>query len=98
MPGKSSGLLQQIADPSQPWEKIAIDFIVELPESGGNTVIWTVMDVFSKQPTSLHALVSPQLRGYQRCSCNTLTDCTECPSASSQIEGSSSWLGFGVIL
>lgn len=26
-----------------------MDFIVDLPESQGNTVIWTVIDLFSKQ-------------------------------------------------
>lgn len=47
-PGKSPGLLQQVAEPIQPWEEIVIDFIMELPESGGNIVIWTVIDLFSK--------------------------------------------------
>ncbi|KAK9395822.1 tyrosine-protein kinase Srms-like [Crotalus adamanteus] len=49
IPGKTPGLLQPVADPSQPWEEIAMDFIVDLPESSGNTVIWTVIDLFSKQ-------------------------------------------------
>ncbi|KAK9401921.1 hypothetical protein NXF25_010277 [Crotalus adamanteus] len=48
-PGNPPGLLQQAVDPTQPWEEIAMDFIVELPESRGNTVIWTVIDLFSKQ-------------------------------------------------
>lgn len=48
-PGKLPGLLEQVADPSQPWEEIAMDFIIELPESSGNTVIWTIIDLFSKQ-------------------------------------------------
>lgn len=48
-PGKSLGLLQQVAEPTRPWEKIVMDFIVELPESGGSTVIWMVVDLFSMQ-------------------------------------------------
>lgn len=34
-PGKTPPPLQQVADPSRPWEEIAMDFIVELPERGG---------------------------------------------------------------
>lgn len=33
-PGKPPGLLQQVAGPSRPWEEIAMDFVVELPEHG----------------------------------------------------------------
>ncbi|KAK9399012.1 hypothetical protein NXF25_013981 [Crotalus adamanteus] len=47
--GKPMGLLQKVADPCQPWEEIAMDFIVELPPSRNYTVIWTVIDLFSKQ-------------------------------------------------
>ncbi|KAK9395375.1 hypothetical protein NXF25_018736 [Crotalus adamanteus] len=43
--GKPSGPLQQVSDPSRPWEQIGMDFIVDLPASHGNTVI----DLFSKQ-------------------------------------------------
>lgn len=46
--GKLLGLLQSVATPSRPWEEIA-DFVVELPESNANMVIWTVIDLFSKQ-------------------------------------------------
>lgn len=49
MPGKSLGLLQQVANPTRPWEETSMDFIVELLESGGNIVIWTVVDLFYKQ-------------------------------------------------
>uniref|UniRef100_A0A2D4JCE3 Integrase catalytic domain-containing protein n=1 Tax=Micrurus lemniscatus lemniscatus TaxID=129467 RepID=A0A2D4JCE3_MICLE len=42
--GKNPGLLQKVAEPTKPWEEIA-----ELPVSGGNTVVWTVIDLFSKQ-------------------------------------------------
>ncbi|KAK9395552.1 hypothetical protein NXF25_018913 [Crotalus adamanteus] len=48
-PGKPMGLLQSVADPNQPWQDIGTDFIVELPEVRGYTVIWTVVDLFSKQ-------------------------------------------------
>lgn len=47
--GEAPGFLQQVADPHQPWEEIAIDFIIELPDSRGNTVIWTMIDLFLKQ-------------------------------------------------
>ncbi|XP_039222531.1 cation-dependent mannose-6-phosphate receptor isoform X1 [Crotalus tigris] len=47
--GKPSGLLQQVSDPNHPWEEIGMDFIVDLPTSHGNTVIRTVIDLFSKQ-------------------------------------------------
>ncbi|XP_039213407.1 uncharacterized protein LOC120314410 [Crotalus tigris] len=47
--GKPMGLLQKVADPRQPWEEIAMDFIVELPSSRNYPVIWTVIDLFSKQ-------------------------------------------------
>ncbi|KAK9395706.1 hypothetical protein NXF25_019067 [Crotalus adamanteus] len=46
--GKPLGLLQS-ADPIRPWQDIVMDFIVELPESRGYMVIWTVVDLFSKQ-------------------------------------------------
>lgn len=35
--GKTPGLLQPVAEPSAPWKVISMDFIVELPESSGNT-------------------------------------------------------------
>lgn len=33
----------------RPWEEIAMDFIMDLPKSRVNTVIWTVIYLFSKQ-------------------------------------------------
>lgn len=48
-PRKTPGLLQAMASPTAPWKEIPMDFIVELPESTGNTVIWVIMDFFSKQ-------------------------------------------------
>ncbi|KAK9408147.1 hypothetical protein NXF25_006921 [Crotalus adamanteus] len=48
-PGRPVGYLQLVADPEHPWQDIAMDFIVELPSSKGHTVIWMVIDLFSKQ-------------------------------------------------
>lgn len=47
--GKPPGLLQPVANPTAPWKKISMDFIIELPKSLGNTVIWVTTDLFSKQ-------------------------------------------------
>ncbi|KAI2644484.1 Transposon Tf2-6 polyprotein [Labeo rohita] len=41
-----AGLLQPL--PLRPWSHIAIDFITDLPSSQGNTVIFTIVDRFSK--------------------------------------------------
>lgn len=43
-----AGLLQPLLIPQRPWSHIAIDFITDLPESRGNTVILTVLDWLSK--------------------------------------------------
>lgn len=48
-PGKTPGLLQNVARPTAPWKEISMDFIVDLPPSEGCTVIWVVTDLFSKQ-------------------------------------------------
>ena len=45
---KKFGLLQPLELPSSPWQSIAMDFIVELPESEGNTSIWAIVDRFTK--------------------------------------------------
>ena len=37
-----------ISVPTKPWEVLHMDFIVELPESEGNSTILTVVDRFSK--------------------------------------------------
>lgn len=34
--------------PSQPWLYIALDFVTGLPPSKGNTIILTVVEIFSK--------------------------------------------------
>ncbi|XP_048339019.1 zinc finger protein ZFP2-like, partial [Sphaerodactylus townsendi] len=49
IPGKPHGLLKPLPVPSRPWEVISMDFITDLPESQGNTVLWVVVDLFSKQ-------------------------------------------------
>lgn len=42
------GLLQPLPFPSQVWEDISMDFITSLPSVGGKTVIWVIVDRFSK--------------------------------------------------
>lgn len=34
--------------PTQPWKGISVDFIEALPNSGGKTVIWVIIDRFTK--------------------------------------------------
>ena len=42
------GLLKPLEAPSRPWKSIAMDFITQLPESGGNDAIWVVIDRITK--------------------------------------------------
>uniref|UniRef100_A0A803K5R9 Gypsy retrotransposon integrase-like protein 1 n=1 Tax=Xenopus tropicalis TaxID=8364 RepID=A0A803K5R9_XENTR len=42
------GLLQPLPVPEKPWERISMDFIVELPKSGGFNTIMVVVDGFTK--------------------------------------------------
>uniref|UniRef100_A0A8C5N3N2 Gypsy retrotransposon integrase-like protein 1 n=1 Tax=Leptobrachium leishanense TaxID=445787 RepID=A0A8C5N3N2_9ANUR len=42
------GLLQPLPIPDRPWSHISMDFIVDLPASKGNTVILTIVDLFSR--------------------------------------------------
>ena len=51
--GKSShqtptGFLHPLGLPHCPWMHIAVDFVVDLPESHGNTVIMSIVDQFSR--------------------------------------------------
>lgn len=55
---KPPGLLQPVANPSNPWEEIAMDFIVELSESVENTVTWNVVDLILKQ---VHFVTCPKI-------------------------------------
>uniref|UniRef100_A0A3B3HM41 Gypsy retrotransposon integrase-like protein 1 n=1 Tax=Oryzias latipes TaxID=8090 RepID=A0A3B3HM41_ORYLA len=43
-----AGHLLPLHTPSRPWSHIAVDFVTGLPPSQGNTVIFTVIDRFSK--------------------------------------------------
>lgn len=43
------GLLQPLPNPNHPWTHLAMDFIVELPSSKGNMVIWVVINHFIKR-------------------------------------------------
>ena len=64
---KPTGLLQPIPPPTRPWEDLAIDFIIGLPNFKGHTVIMTVVDRFSKGahfgtlPTQFTAHMAAQL-------------------------------------
>ncbi|XP_078518423.1 LOW QUALITY PROTEIN: retrotransposon-like protein 1 [Lissotriton helveticus] len=42
------GLLMPLPVPPYPWHTVSMDFIVELPSCQGNSVIWVVVDQFSK--------------------------------------------------
>ena len=43
-----AGFLHPLPVPRRPWSHISLDFVTGLPSSGGNTVILTVVDRFSK--------------------------------------------------
>uniref|UniRef100_A0A8C5Q1Z6 Gypsy retrotransposon integrase-like protein 1 n=1 Tax=Leptobrachium leishanense TaxID=445787 RepID=A0A8C5Q1Z6_9ANUR len=45
---RPTGLLQPLPVPERPWSHLAMDFLVELPPSSGHTVIFVVVDRFSK--------------------------------------------------
>ncbi|KAF7640703.1 hypothetical protein LDENG_00021870, partial [Lucifuga dentata] len=53
-----AGLLQPLPVPHRPWYHISLDFVTGLPPSGGNTVILTIVDRFSKMA---HFLPLPKL-------------------------------------
>lgn len=45
---KYPGLLQPLPIPDQAWQHITMDFIEQLPSSGGKDTIWVVVDRFTK--------------------------------------------------
>ncbi len=51
-------LLQPLSVPSRPWSHIALDFVIALPPSLGNTVVLAVVDRFSK---TAHFIPLPKL-------------------------------------
>lgn len=59
--GKTPGPFQTLAKSSVPWTEISMHFIVELPESSGNTVIWVVTN-YPKRSTLFLTRKYPQLR------------------------------------
>lgn len=42
------GLLQQLPIPNGAWQDISMDFITGLPKSEGYTIIWVIVDRFTK--------------------------------------------------
>lgn len=51
-------LLRPVPIPKCPWSHIALDFVMGLPPSSGNTVVLTIVDWFSK---AVHFVALPQL-------------------------------------
>ncbi|XDV16244.1 hypothetical protein PO909_016041 [Leuciscus waleckii] len=45
---KPTGLLQPLPLPKRPWSHIAVDFVMDLPQSQGFTTVFSVVDRFSK--------------------------------------------------
>jgi hypothetical protein len=45
---KTPGLLQPLSIPSQRWEEVSMDFIIELPKSEGKSVIMVIVDRLTK--------------------------------------------------
>lgn len=48
-PGENAWLLQPAVEPKALWKEISMEFRFELPKSSGNTMIWVITDLFSKQ-------------------------------------------------
>lgn len=66
-PRQCYGPLRPLPTLTQPWSHIVMDFITELPASAGNTVIYVIIDRFSKacsltllkkSPSSMERLTS----------------------------------------
>lgn len=60
--GRTFCLLQLVADPHSPWDEIGMDFIVKLPKSKGYTIIWIIIDLFSKQAHFILCKGLPSIR------------------------------------
>uniref|UniRef100_A0A670JJI7 Gypsy retrotransposon integrase-like protein 1 n=1 Tax=Podarcis muralis TaxID=64176 RepID=A0A670JJI7_PODMU len=45
---KPAGLLEPLETPLQPWERVALDFVTDLPSSRGKTAVLVVVDLFTK--------------------------------------------------
>uniref|UniRef100_A0A670JY26 Gypsy retrotransposon integrase-like protein 1 n=1 Tax=Podarcis muralis TaxID=64176 RepID=A0A670JY26_PODMU len=43
-----AGLLEPLQTPLEPWEKVALDFVTDLPSSRGKTAVLVVVDLFTK--------------------------------------------------
>lgn len=71
--GKTSGLLQNMASPRTLWKEISMDFIMELPKSGGNMVFWVVTDFFPNKCILFLALKYHQLKHMYRL--HKVSDC-----------------------
>jgi transposase InsO family protein len=67
------GLLQPLPIPERPWTHLSLDFVVDLPLSGGNTNLMVVCDRFTKMshftaladitaPTVAHAFIRDIVR------------------------------------
>lgn len=54
----AAGLLNPLPTPHHPWSHISLDFVTEIPNSDGNTVILTIVDHFSKM---VHFVPMPKL-------------------------------------
>uniref|UniRef100_A0A670I7Y0 Gypsy retrotransposon integrase-like protein 1 n=1 Tax=Podarcis muralis TaxID=64176 RepID=A0A670I7Y0_PODMU len=43
-----AGLLEPLPTPFEPWERVALDFVTDLPSSRGKTAVLVVVDLFTK--------------------------------------------------
>lgn len=64
--GKPQGLLQPLPTPTRLWLMRTMDFIMYLPLSKGKTVIWVVVDSFSKQAHYISCASMPTAKGLAR--------------------------------
>lgn len=97
-PGKPLGLLQSVATPSRPWDEIIMDFVVDLPECNGNTVIWTIIDLFSKQAHFVPCRGLPSAWKLARLFIQHIYRLHRVPRVSFQIGGFNLWLDSGEAL